>query len=210
MINYYEVLNIPFQADSSEIKSAFRKLMKIYHPDLSGKDERAKLLLIMNAYQILSDEYRRNLYDYELFSGNYENYESTVTLPRNRIRYARRLRNLAEKGLLKKKYKKRDIHYHFEHDIDIFITPVESISGFKAVFELPTRKLCPYCRGSDRRCYYCDGIGRVYSSQPLEIYIPPGIQHGAIIDIDLMETCRVKFSSYTMKNVKIKISILGK
>ena len=210
MVNYYEILNIPFNADTEDIKTAFRKLIKIYHPDLSTKDEKAKCLLIMNAYRILSDDHRRNLYDYELFNGNYEKFDKLVTIPRNRVRYSRGLKDLAEKGLLKKKFKKRDINFHFQHDIDIFITPVESISGFNAVFELPIRKLCPYCRGSDRRCYYCDGIGRVYSTQLLEITIPPEAKHGDLIDIDLMNTCRVKFSSYTMKSVKIKISILGK
>ena len=55
--DYYEVLGINRNASADEIKSAFRKLSKKYHPDLNPDDPTAeeKFKEINEAYQILSD-----------------------------------------------------------------------------------------------------------------------------------------------------------
>ncbi len=209
MINYYNVLNVSYDATLEEIKKSYRKLVKRYHPDVSKNNETKKLSLIMNAYEILSDEYKRNLYDYEYFAEKNNTYEKRVILPKNRIRY-RNIKDMAAKGLLKKQFKKRDIRFHFKHDIDIFITLAESLTGCIAVFELPIRKMCPYCRGSDSRCYFCNGIGRINSIQPIEITIPGGINNNEIISIDLFKECKIKFATFTMREVKIKINIMEK
>ncbi len=62
--DYYEVLGISKSASEAEIKSAFRKLAKEYHPDVS-KDPNAeeKFKEIQEAYAVLSDESRRRQYD---------------------------------------------------------------------------------------------------------------------------------------------------
>ncbi len=60
----YEVLGISKNATQEEIKSAHRKLVKKYHPDLNkepGAEEKFKE--VQNAYDILSDEKKRQLYD---------------------------------------------------------------------------------------------------------------------------------------------------
>jgi molecular chaperone DnaJ len=62
--DYYEVLGISKTADEAEIKSAFRKLAKEYHPDVS-KDPNAeeKFKEIQEAYAVLSDQTKRSQYD---------------------------------------------------------------------------------------------------------------------------------------------------
>jgi len=63
--DYYEVLGVERSASDAEIKSAFRKLAKKYHPDLNKDDPQAaeKFKEVEEAYSVLSDESKRKMYD---------------------------------------------------------------------------------------------------------------------------------------------------
>ena len=62
--DYYEVLGVSKDADEKEIKSAFRKLAKKYHPDVSKEPDAAeKFKEAQEAYAVLSDEQKRKQYD---------------------------------------------------------------------------------------------------------------------------------------------------
>ncbi|MDD3323743.1 MAG: molecular chaperone DnaJ [Sulfurospirillaceae bacterium] len=64
-IEYYEILEISRDADSGEIKKAYRKQALKYHPDRNQGDKEAeeKFKLVNEAYQVLSDEQKRSTYD---------------------------------------------------------------------------------------------------------------------------------------------------
>lgn len=63
--DFYEVLGVSKTASSDEIKSAYRKLAKKYHPDLNkdNPDASAKFKEVNEAYEVLSDETKRSNYD---------------------------------------------------------------------------------------------------------------------------------------------------
>lgn len=62
--NYYDVLGVSKNATEAEIKSAFRKLAKQYHPDVNKTPEaEAKFKEIGEAYSVLSDPDKRRQYD---------------------------------------------------------------------------------------------------------------------------------------------------
>ncbi len=63
--NYYDVLGVKKDASEKEIKSAFRKLAKKYHPDTNKDDPTAEARFkeINEAYEALSDKEKRSMYD---------------------------------------------------------------------------------------------------------------------------------------------------
>lgn len=62
--NYYKILNIPIDANNDEIKFAYRKLVRIHHPDKGGAKE--VFQQIQKAYEILSNPEKRKIYDQNL------------------------------------------------------------------------------------------------------------------------------------------------
>lgn len=63
--DFYEVMGVPKNASEDEIKKAFRKLAKQYHPDLNpgDKEAEAKFKEVNEAYEVLSDKDKRARYD---------------------------------------------------------------------------------------------------------------------------------------------------
>jgi DnaJ-class molecular chaperone len=70
--SFYDVLGVPRGADEKEIKAAYRKLARKYHPDVNpnNKDAEAKFKEVSEAYEVLGDEDKRKLYDQ--FGANWE------------------------------------------------------------------------------------------------------------------------------------------
>jgi molecular chaperone DnaJ len=63
--DYYEILEVPREADAATLKKAYRRLAMKYHPDQNPDDAQAaeKFKELTEAYQVLSDAEKRALYD---------------------------------------------------------------------------------------------------------------------------------------------------
>lgn len=61
--NYYEVLGVSREATQEEIKTKFRELAKKTHPDKTKEDSEKKMAELNKAYEVLSDNERRERYD---------------------------------------------------------------------------------------------------------------------------------------------------
>ncbi|GAB1421364.1 DnaJ C-terminal domain-containing protein [Anaerolineales bacterium] len=73
--DYYDILGVPRSADEKELKKAYRKLAKKFHPDanLDDPSAEAKFKEINEAYEVLSDSEKRAQYD--RFGHNWQQYQ---------------------------------------------------------------------------------------------------------------------------------------
>jgi molecular chaperone DnaJ len=73
--DYYELLGVPRKANAKDIRTAFRKLARKYHPDLNPGDKSSeeKFKQLQEAYDVLSDSKKRQMYDqHGFYSDNFQ------------------------------------------------------------------------------------------------------------------------------------------
>jgi len=154
MKDYYQILGVSENASQQEIKQAFKKLAREYHPDMvppeKKKEAEEKFKEINEAYSVLSDPQKRAQYDRSRRLGqiDFSNFDF--------------LRKFFEDLLwpYRKKDKGRDIYLGIE------ISFKEAILGTKKEIEYLRSSLCHFCqgRGADPQapikiCPFCQGRG---------------------------------------------------
>jgi hypothetical protein len=93
VINYYKILGVRRSASKSEVKSAYRKLARLRHPDVNGGSEKAahEFALLSKAYRVLIDPQERAYYDEQLSAQSNSGY----SILNSSNPHAQRARNLA-------------------------------------------------------------------------------------------------------------------
>ena len=93
VINYYKVLGVKRTASRSEVKSAYRKLARLRHPDVNGGSEKAarEFALLSRAYRVLIDPQEREYHDQQLSAQSSPEY----SILHSNNPHAQRARNLA-------------------------------------------------------------------------------------------------------------------
>ncbi len=124
MKNYYQILEINRLSSNSEIKSAFRRLAKKFHPDTNKSiNATAKFIEIYEAYEILIDNDKRKIYDDLFFAKELEVVVSDNNREREQNSYdsfRKKAQSNAEK-FSRKKYK--------DFFKEVFIDAVATILG---------------------------------------------------------------------------------
>jgi curved DNA-binding protein CbpA len=134
MVNYYEILQVPTNATIEQIKAAFRRLARQYHPDVNREDPTAveKFRAIELAYEVLRDPVQRQQYDRE----NLPAVEKSPSVTRN-------ARGLYEQGL---GYAKRG---EYTRAIDAYNRAIDLDPKARAVYL--ARAKAHYSLGQDRQ-----------------------------------------------------------
>jgi len=72
--DYYAILEVPTSASLERIKQSYRRLVRVYHPDINKGSEDIHIKQLNEAYAVLSDPGRRTAYDI----GRLENLRRTI------------------------------------------------------------------------------------------------------------------------------------
>jgi curved DNA-binding protein CbpA len=106
---HYDILGLTLNASSSEIKAAFRKLAKLYHPDKNpqGKEHFEKVLI---AYEVLIDTNRRKQYDLKIkYATSAGNQTRTNTSSQKNKQWS-----FTEEELKRRQYYQENYKTHFQ------------------------------------------------------------------------------------------------
>jgi hypothetical protein len=97
MVNYYQVLNVSPKASSVEIKSAYRRLARKYHPDVNdgAEDASREFAKIAKAYEILGNPQERANYDRLILKQKYSDLSKNDSLFNSENLHAKRWRQMA-------------------------------------------------------------------------------------------------------------------
>ena len=176
--DYYEVLGVTKEASEKDIKTAYRKLAMLHHPDRSDAPEaEEKFKELSEAYAVLSDPDKRQKYDQFGHAGINSQY-SQEDLFRG-VNFEDLLRGFGGGGGGESIFdmffggggrrgpaRGRDLRY------DVNLTLEQAASGLETNIDVPRTESCPTCHGSGAKpgtkpvtCSNCRGSGQVTRAQ---------------------------------------------
>jgi DnaJ-class molecular chaperone len=198
--DYYAILGVPRTADVKDIKSAYRKLARKYHPDVNPNDRASeeRFKQISEAYEILSDPHKRAQYDQ--FGEQWKQASQRPAGPDNPFSAGNvefdmggaSLNDLFESlfGGFRQKATRRAPERGQDLEYGIDLTLEEAVHGATKKQPVTVEDVCPQCGGSGMRrssrgtyqmgqpCPACGGMGRTTRVQTVEVKVPPGVQAG--------------------------------
>lgn len=169
--NYYDILGVSKTATEDEIKAAYRKLAKQYHPDLNKNNKEAaeKFKEVNQANEILSDKGKREQYDAELegrsFGGNFGGGGFSA----GGFDFGEDIMNIFNMfgggGARQSAYQK---NAGADIDARITISFAEACKGTSKEINITKNEQCAYCNGNGskegkhfEKCSKCNGLGKI-------------------------------------------------
>jgi len=173
MKNYYEILDVSCDVDPEDLKKAYRRMAKKYHPDHQPEDTQAEERFkdLQEAYEVLSDPARRDRYDVVYLRARARGPGGASGYGRKRSRgggvshvpefvediYERIKSRMGSKG------KRGEDHRYM-----LTLSLEEAARGVKKVIHIPRQRICSSCRGrgwnsagGSNVCGVCRGEGEV-------------------------------------------------
>ncbi len=207
--DYYDVLGVNKSASKDELKKAYRKLAMKYHPDRNPDDKQAseKFKELSEAYEILSDDQKRQTYDNFGHEGVNSSFSSSQGAADAFSDIFGDIFSDIFGGGSGSRASTRgsDLSYNLEISLE------EAVFGKSLNIEIPTKErcnglwnrcsfcggagvirqqqgffsmqqTCPHCRGDgevhDSNCSICNGLGYINKNKKLSVKVPSGVDDG--------------------------------
>jgi len=201
--DYYAILGVKRGASDKEIRQAYRRLARKYHPDVNAGDKaaEAKFKEINAAYEVLSDAKKRRKYD---LYGDQWQYADQFEEAR---RQGGQRWSWSDRGAPSGGFDPRDLGFGDLGDLlgGLFagtrtrsrrgedvqhmaeVTLAEAYRGTSRVLNMQNEEPCSTCGGSGKLvgavCHVCQGSGVIVRPRRLEVKIPPGVSDGSRVRV---------------------------
>ena len=200
--DYYSVLGVNRDASEREIKQAYRRLARKYHPDVNPGDKsaEARFKQVNEAYEVLSDKEKRKKYDQ--FGDQWQYADRFAQAGYQGSPFS----DFSQGGSTSFRFEEADLGSLFgdlfgdrfggqrvrprrgqdiKHPVEV--TLEEAYHGTKRTIALRAEEFCSGCQGTGRiqnmPCSACRGSGVVSRIKRLEVKIPPGVKDGSRVRI---------------------------
>lgn len=185
--DYYEVLGLARTAAAEDIKSAYRRLVKRYHPDIyKGEDADERIKEINEAYEVLSNPQKRGAYDrfghagvQGVGGGPGPGFSDIGDIFEEIFGGGFGFRRGPQRGPVRG----NDLRYNLTIEFE------EAVLGAERDIEITRQEACPRCEGSGAepgtspmRCPTCNGAGEVRQRQQTVL--------GAFVNVTTCPRCR--------------------
>jgi len=177
--DYYDVLGVAKGASKDEIKKAYRQMARKFHPDVSQEaDAEAKFKEVNEAYEILSDDQKRGMYDrfghaglgntggfggaggFDFSGGGFRDpFEIFEEVFGGLGGFGGRTAGARQAH---RPHRGADLRYELQLEFE------EAVFGAEKEIEVPRQEVCPTCNGNKAepgtqpiRCPECNGTGEV-------------------------------------------------
>jgi len=232
--DYYKLLGVDKKASEKEIKDAYRKLARKYHPDANPGDKGSeeKFKEISEAYEVLSNAEKRKQYDSGgMFSGAggpgpgfYPGGVGGARPGSRSYSYSGDIGDLGDLGDIFNLFsgmgtgagagRRREARKGRDLQTDVTVSFEEALSGVTIPLTVTGKTVCPTCKGSGARpgtlpktCPTCGGRGSVSQNQGPFAFSRPCPNcggRGTVIE-EPCETCRGAGAVEMPRNIKVKI-----
>lgn len=205
--NYYDILGVNKGATDKDIKQAYRRLARKYHPDVNPGDNsaEAKFKEVNEAFEVLSDKEKRRKYDKYGDKWQYADQLDEAARQQSQYRqystgggtsfhfggdiggmdslFDELFGGTGRRGFSRRSQPRRGQ----DLETSVEVTLEEAFNGSSRMINLQGEKPCPTCHGTGRiqnlPCSTCRGTGVVSDIKRLEIKIPAGVKTGSRVRI---------------------------
>ncbi len=198
--DYYEILGVKRTATEQEIRQAYRRLARKFHPDVNPGDKSAEARFkeVNEAHEVLSDPDKRAKYDRYGDKWQYADQFAQAEARQAPFGESQGGSFRFEEGDMESLFGdlfggrsgttfRRRTRRVPDIEQPLEVTLEEAYTGTARMLSLQTEEPCPTCHGTGRirnvLCSQCRGAGTIPKLQRLEVQIPAGVTNGSRVRI---------------------------